>query len=434
MKRVILISEKAPVRRIIALQMVVKSSQFAQMTHAREKMANARPEKIMIVIVRNHRAQISKSTPSGVVCAEARVLMENVKECVVFLSCLVCSMLTKRIEQDPEDDNNWQDCDCSDDPDWSLNPTPQRVRPDAKKHRQALANTPDIEYPPDPLPDAKCDQTKSSQVPYNVFSPGVYSNFCNDVDQDKSKALTETLDSSSKVIQGASKEKRDVSKRTPPPNPGTYKDYNFTLSWSGGDKSCPYNCSDVFYKIAQGPCGRTAGEQNIMASSASLDTGCGIYSYNITTPAPPSSPSPSPSVNCHSGSTPGGYVQFSRDAASDMVNEICTELVDSKVVLSQSGSSLPPASMNDIFQKSGNNVAANGATLVINPHWALGGCADQNNPQDVDFGSMPINDCAGYFMTAIDGCPEFDNPSGTQFWKWGGTNQAACAFWSVQAG
>ncbi|KAL9082580.1 MAG: hypothetical protein Q9165_008853 [Trypethelium subeluteriae] len=275
--------------------------------------------------------------------------------------------------------------------------------------------------------------TGSSQVPWNVFSPGVYSNFCNAINGgDKTKALTQTVDSHGNVVQGSSKEKRDVSRRTPPPNPDTYNNYKFTLSWGGGDGSCPSNCSDVFYNIAEGPCGHVAGEQNIMAPSATLDTGCGIYSYTISTPST-STPTPSPSLTCNPSDGSGGYKQFSRDAASDMTNDICSQLIKNKVVLSQSGSSLAPASMDDIFQKSGNDVAADGATLVINPNWALTGCPDQSNPQDVDFGSMQAGDCAGYFMAAVDSCPEFSNPSGGEFWKWGGQNQAACAFWTVRA-
>ncbi|KAL9079184.1 MAG: hypothetical protein Q9157_001935 [Trypethelium eluteriae] len=279
------------------------------------------------------------------------------------------------------------------------------------------------------------ESVEDSQVPYNVFSPGVYSIFCNTINGgDRSKAFTQTVDSHGKVIQGTSKEKRDVSRRTPPPNPETYNAYNFTLSCSGGDESCPSNYPDTFYNIAEGPCGHVAGEQNIMAPTATLDTGCGMYSCNISAPASvPSPPAPQPSLDCHQGNIPLGYQQLSRDAASDMTNLICTELVDNKVVLSQSGSLMPPASMFEIFEKSGKDIAANGATLVINPHWALGGCQSENKPQDVDFGSMQVSDCVRYFMTAIDGCPEFSNSGGGEFWKWGGTSHAAYAFWSVQA-
>ena len=77
-----------------------------------------------------------------------------------------------------------------------------------------------------------------------------------------------------------------------------------------------------------------------------------------------------------------------------------------KVVLSQSGSSLPPAGkpLDDDSQLSGKIIAADGATLVINPSWALDGCEDLRNPMDLDFGAMSANDCINAFLIPVDSC------------------------------
>jgi hypothetical protein len=39
--------------------------------------------------------------------------------------------------QDPEDDNEFVGCNCTPDPDWSVNP-PGLVRPHIREHRQAI--------------------------------------------------------------------------------------------------------------------------------------------------------------------------------------------------------------------------------------------------------------------------------------------------------
>ena len=52
----------------------------------------------------------------------------------------------------------------------------------------------------------------------------------------------------------------------------------------------------------------------------------------------------------------------------------------------------PPSSLDDIFRKSGKDIAENGATLVIDSNWPLTGCGDESNPQDVNFGSMSVDE------------------------------------------
>lgn len=70
---------------------------------------------------------------------------------------------------------------------------------------------------------------------------------------------------------------------------------------------------------------------------------------------------------------------------------------------------------------------------MINPNWAKNGCADMNNPTDVNFKDMGVEKCEGYFLRAVDGCGDFENPNGDEFWKWGEQNRDACCFWDVNA-
>ena len=92
----------------------------------------------------------------------------------------------------------------------------------------------------------------------------------------------------------------------------------------------------------------------------------------------------------------------------------------------------PPSSLGDIFRKSGKDIAENGATLVIDSNWPLTGCGDESNSQDVNFGSMSVDECVGTFLVAMDSCGDFTNPNGDKFWKYGGQNRAKCAFWTVR--
>jgi hypothetical protein len=82
----------------------------------------------------------------------------------------------------------WVGCDCMDDPDWSIQ-TPGLKRADYGAGQAALDALPDITYAdpvvptPTPLPNPECDSTKNSKVPWNVFSPGIYTTFCDNLNR-----------------------------------------------------------------------------------------------------------------------------------------------------------------------------------------------------------------------------------------------------------
>lgn len=108
-----------------------------------------------------------------------------------------------------------------------------------------------------------------------------------------------------------------------------------------------------------------------------------------------------PSLSCNpTGGT--DYVLFDRTKALNQITKICTDFHNDKVVLSQNGISLPPSQYDTEEQIDG--AAASGATLVMNPVWSLEACEDQNNPTEADFGAWTVDQCVGYFMTAVDSC------------------------------
>lgn len=132
------------------------------------------------------------------------------------------------------------------------------MRNDYQANAAILNALPDISVSPTepsstPLPKPSCDTNSVSNIPYNVFSPGVFSKFCETVvSNDKSKALQQTVDSNGDVV--STNKKRNIWERTPPPSPSDYKGYKFALDWTGGDGSCPSDCNAVFSSITNGIC------------------------------------------------------------------------------------------------------------------------------------------------------------------------------------
>ncbi|KAJ0284255.1 hypothetical protein CBS470a_006970 [Colletotrichum nupharicola] len=104
------------------------------------------------------------------------------------------------------------------------------------------------ENPPPPY-TAECSADPGA-VPYNVFagqSGNVFGDFCDGIDT--AKDLKTTVDASGKVI-----------KRTPPPNPATWKNYKFHLEYAAGaGRSCKKTCNDAFQSL-KAACGSKGGE------------------------------------------------------------------------------------------------------------------------------------------------------------------------------
>jgi hypothetical protein len=184
--------------------------------------------------------------------------------------------------------------------------------------------------PTGPAPTASCDTHALSGIPYNVFSGSssgstdVYGNFCDAVGKDQTKEFTWTTDAS-----GNEKSKRRrAMKRTPPPNPSAYDSYSFNLNFKpSSDSSCYSSCADAFSTISTSPCGHQGGTQNGMTAKASIDVGCGTYSYEITgsdVPAVQEAPKPSLSAQyCFPSDVFGDHADIQPDLQAQYTGWAC---------------------------------------------------------------------------------------------------------------
>lgn len=158
-----------------------------------------------------------------------------------------------------------------------------------------------------PTPTPKCNVDDISGFPATLFKDGIYSKFCGDL-KDTTKEQKWKVDSSGN--QATDKRRgveMDLIKRTPPVSAKNYAYYYTALQFKPKNDGgmCQQECSNAYALIAEGPCGRTASEMNIMASEGSVDVGCGTYSYSISGPAVTTTRTtakPSPTLsgrNCH---------------------------------------------------------------------------------------------------------------------------------------
>ena len=220
--------------------------------------------------------------------------------------------------------------------------------------------------------------------------------FCNTINGgDKTKAFSQSVDSTGKVWAASKTKKRDIFDRTPPANPATYSTYKFDLSWTGGDGSCSSECSNVFYNIAEGSCGHTAGEQNIMASEATLDTGCGKYSYTITNTAAPTGPViVAPTVQDSWLCTNPGIAfqhQFTLAQAQDAISQFCTGdiTLGSSTVLT------------------GKTTGFSDVLIQTQFGWRYegqSGCGSTTNTDGSQDKTISQADCSDYLLRAVNNC------------------------------
>lgn len=135
-----------------------------------------------------------------------------------------------------------------------------------------------------------CDMGQVSGVPYNILDDGqghaLYSGFCDNLHGlDRSIPYAETRDAHGNEI--ASVSKRMLHKRTPPSNPDNFNDYTFDFLWVKNKLSnqCLANCTGAFSSMAESACGHAGGEQNDLTNDATIDVGCGFYSWKVNGPA-----------------------------------------------------------------------------------------------------------------------------------------------------
>ncbi len=127
-------------------------------------------------------------------------------------------------------------------------------------------------------PAPTCDTVNTAQIPENLYDPGVFTNFCNSVNQNPGSPLGRIVDAygdllpyyrkfgnkaviqtgrntttnnTTNTTQFASGPLTDLHrKRTMSP----YIDYTFDLIWTGGDRSCNDDCMTAFSNIANSSC------------------------------------------------------------------------------------------------------------------------------------------------------------------------------------
>lgn len=97
---------------------------------------------------------------------------------------------------------------------------------------------------------SQCDTKAPGGVLLNWFS-NLYPQFCDEVNNDKTKALSKDL--TNKDFKAPSS-KRYLSIRTPPPSGSSYDGYSFHFDWSGGEGNCRKDCSVAFSSITSSKC------------------------------------------------------------------------------------------------------------------------------------------------------------------------------------
>ena len=230
-----------------------------------------------------------------------------------------------------------------------------------------------------PTTDPKCDLNLASDKLYTtVRQAPVWGKFCDAVDKNFKSKLIQIVDELGTVIP-------HKSKRTPPVEADPGSGYTFSLSWTGGDDSCPSGCNEAFGAMIDSPCGKLGGEQNNVAQWINYDTGCGTYKMTVNpppgtmnkVPAPniPAVPAPGPRVCRPWTDKPACFSPIDPKTVNQTLNNV-------RVQLPGKNGNKVDSSMSDISQtlKKGH-----GVTYLMNIHW-IKGCTDYktmvvDNPQ-----------------------------------------------------
>ncbi|KAI9646001.1 hypothetical protein NHQ30_005439 [Ciborinia camelliae] len=287
-----------------------------------------------LILAADARKKMTATNKQYIEIARARDKMLECPDLTkgMFL-CIWCGGKTEegKCKGDPDDDYEFAGYDCEDTPDWNQ-PPPLKVRLNAALNSQKLLNLPDIVYDPPALtssakPQPSCDPKESSGVPWNVFSPGVHTSFCENMGDNKTNQVGKVVDSKGNPIH------IKTAKNHQFPTPLVY--------WAGRRRQIPIitrtipsrSPGQMYHRMTESPCGHTGGEQESMASEAKIDTGCDIYSYSIIgTPSPiaTSAPAPAPSppprlekiISCTDHSNPD-YLPFALKEATDYISKFC---------------------------------------------------------------------------------------------------------------
>ena len=237
-----------------------------------------------------------------------------------------------------------------------------------------------------PSVSPSCDMDDPSKIFYNSFRDGVYRSFCDAVKKDAKKGLKQHVDGRGMEIPKKLKPRSSIQARTPPPDDDMKTGCTFDLQWSGGDGSCASGCIESFDLMTTSPCAHLGGKQNYMANSGKLDTGCGIYSYEIFGP-----PQPGPVVckpNSHhdkpfEGTRPFSDSECFQDVHAESVKKAAAGIGD--FIPNQSGGHRVDSTMKNVTKFYREGHGTKGVTYMVNIGW-IPGCSEYktmvvDNPQ-----------------------------------------------------
>ena len=269
----------------------------------------------------------------------------------------------------------------------------------------------------EPVTSPECNKDEVSRVLRTTFrgdadgkvGAGVYKGFCDEVNKDKKKELKILVNQEGVDITEKKLGTRGIQKRTPPALPDP-NGKTFVLGWTGGDDSCSSGCIEAFNTMTENPCAKLGPEQNNMAKSQKLDTGCGTYSYSVEPPGGPVNsigpipkvPQPKP-INCKNAE------MYLKDCPASIDGKNLDQTIDHFNVQLPGGENKVTSKMNNVTQVWRAKGGTSGPTYMVNIGW-VPGCTDYkemvaDNPQGKS-GDNPDQSisCTTIFKNVYDWC------------------------------
>ncbi|KAM0280464.1 hypothetical protein ACHAQH_004043 [Verticillium albo-atrum] len=139
-----------------------------------------------------------------------------------------------------------------------------------------------------PIPDEKRPECPIvvTQMQGNIFSSpqnNVHNHFCSGWVKENEHKMT--VNAKGENVNP----EPHLERRTPPPNPDSYKDWRFDLSFKPGEGGeCKMGCDEAYEKI-EGYCTSNAGGVYLY-EKGSYDVDCGVFDYKVYKTEPPAPP------------------------------------------------------------------------------------------------------------------------------------------------
>ncbi|EQL02485.1 hypothetical protein OCS_01806 [Ophiocordyceps sinensis CO18] len=169
---------------------------------------------------------------------------------------------------------------------------------------QDFLSTTTVQYWTWPLIDAMPTATAEPEcnrdltnVPGNIFNKNLYKGFCEQ--WNGTHSLEMTVDAAGNERHSNARRNAALEPRTPPPDPDTWKAYNFLLKYTKADQEkCSMSCTDAMGRISSG-CSNSGAVDQAMAHDGKVDATCGIFEYSISKFEPPAVDAHAKQVYCN---------------------------------------------------------------------------------------------------------------------------------------